>query len=319
MKLRCNKCALEVPATIKLCPRCHGTHFSPLASSITPTGHPTRSLPAGRVHPTNGLLPPMGNTQSKNGQTGNAAFRQIRILSRWQIGALLITLLFTLMVLLKTSEIAAEQLANRTSLEDEFTLVQASVDSFLANSLSGFHPDSQLVNQVGSKLVHALPDSSPYRQRYMFHVIPKPDVNAFAISGGAIFVYTGLLDLTQRNPDQIAAVLAHEIQHVEQRHYLQGLYRKVSLLVATLWTFGYSSNFGLLITNDLVDTHYSRKHEMEADELGAQLLEVAGYSRSAMVSMLRLLASQKSGLQRPEWVSSHPDAERRAKAIEGSR
>ncbi len=99
------------------------------------------------------------------------------------------------------------------------------------------------------------------RYQYKFHVALDKSVNAFAMPGGFVVVHTGLIQLAE-SPEELAGVLAHEIQHVEQRHSLRamaqslGLYAVLSLLVGD--TSGLASLGG-----DLLKLKFSRNHETE--------------------------------------------------------
>ena len=86
--------------------------------------------------------------------------------------------------------------------------------------------DSAL-HQITDRLIHAL-DSSRYR--YRFVILKSKQINAFTIPGGNIFVFSGLIELTQ-TPEELAAVLAHEIGHAEKRHIVSKLMQELSITV----------------------------------------------------------------------------------------
>src|SRR5436305_163867 len=79
-------------------------------------------------------------------------------------------------------------------------------------------PESQYVQQLGRKLVSAIPqqDSWPYQ----FHVVPQKEINAFALPGGPIFVNIGTINAAE-NEAQLAGVMAHEISHIYMQHSIK--------------------------------------------------------------------------------------------------
>lgn len=205
--------------------------------------------------------------------------------------------------------------ATRTSVQAEQSLVAAAVAEVSSQAVPAIDPDAQSVTALGHRLVQALPASSPYRDHYRFHVIDSHEINAFAFPGGAIFMHRGLLSHLDRRPDLVAAVLAHEIQHVERRHGLKNVFQSMTVSALTLWTFGLSSDFGLVLTDNLINTRHSRQLEREADELALDLLQSAGFSPAAMPDALIRLATAHQGWQAPAWLSTHPDPQDRARAL----
>jgi predicted Zn-dependent protease len=180
----------------------------------------------------------------------------------------------------------------------------------LKESLSADHPLSRKVSAIGTKLVQAIPGGTPYT--YRFHVVPNRAINAYAFPGGEIFINLGMISL-MTSDEQLAAVLAHEIQHVEQRHFRHGFYRGISrsiLFSMALGIFGDNTADALAEFSIL---GHGRAQESQADLLGLKLLYGAGLPRAGMVDMLNLLAEQGgNGLT---WLSTHPDSRDRATAV----
>jgi predicted Zn-dependent protease len=242
--------------------------------------------------------------------------RQIPVIKKSALCALLAAVALTAAFLIKSSETLAGYVAKHTSIPDEIRLVKAAVDELNASTLPSSHPDALFVNRVATQLTSALPADSPYRNNYHFQIIASGEINAFALPGASIYVYTGLLDHLDRRPDLVAAVLAHEIEHVEQRHGLQSAYRSMSLGAITLWTFGLSSDLGSALTNAVINSRYSRQFESEADKRGLALLSRAGVRAQAMPEALLRLATARQGWQAPAWLSSHPAPKDRARNLE---
>lgn len=157
------------------------------------------------------------------------------------------------------------------------------------------------VQKIGERLVAAShrPDLD-----YTFTIIDSPEINAFALPGGYIYVNRGLM-LYLNSEDQLAAVMAHEIGHVTARHAVQQQARGrlgnaaaavggVVAAVATgsgyigselaqigsIWAAAGASGFG-------------REHELEADTLGSEYLAKAGYDPAAMIEVLTVLKNQE--------------------------
>jgi len=113
-----------------------------------------------------------------------------------------------------------------------------------------------------------------------FYVADDASVNAFAMPGGFIVMNTGLLTLAD-NAEQVAGVLAHEIQHVEKRHSLNGMVKSAGLMVTVSLVFGDLSGVAAL-GSDLIRLKFSRQHEAEADIEGLKALVVSGISPTGM-------------------------------------
>ncbi len=129
---------------------------------------------------------------------------------------------------------------------------------------------------------------------YHFTVIESEQVNAFAIPGGYVFFYTGLLRQLESEAE-LAAVLAHEISHVVARHGVKRLQAAMGVSLAWELVFGddisqaveAAAQLGLL----LVFSGYSRAHEREADRFAVHYMIKAGYDPYGAVSMLEKLAA----------------------------
>ena len=148
---------------------------------------------------------------------------------------------------------------------------------------------TERVNQVGQKIASV---SGRKEVRYIFRVIDKDDINAFALPGGYVFVFKGLVDKVSKD-DELAAVIAHEIAHVVARHSIKRLqgsvgYDILRILMAVTGagrqdTGHIDAAFAQLIMS------YSREDEALADKLAIKYLKEAGYDPWAVVSLLRKL------------------------------
>ncbi|BBO81631.1 hypothetical protein DSCO28_21970 [Desulfosarcina ovata subsp. sediminis] len=129
---------------------------------------------------------------------------------------------------------------------------------------------------------------------YHFHVIRNAAINAFAIPGGGIYVYTGLLQKID-NEAQLAAVLAHEIKHVDLRHciFVFQMIKKLPEAMQNPYLF----SAGKMITNP-----YSARQEADADRRGVDLIYSFGYSPYRIVAFWQSLATphKETGRSTPE-------------------
>jgi beta-barrel assembly-enhancing protease len=158
-----------------------------------------------------------------------------------------------------------------------------------------------------NRIVAMLSEGTP-RNPYSFqvYVVEDSQVNAFAAPGGYVVVYRGLLDKTRR-PEEAAAVLAHEMQHVIQRHSVRGMMRGLSIWVALALVTGNAGDTLIHIAGTLGNLHYQRGDENEADVEGLRMLESSGVDPKAMVSMLQLLDTvQGDAPVAAKYFSTHP-------------
>ena len=155
----------------------------------------------------------------------------------------------------------------------------------------------------------------PYTFRVM--VVNNSTVNAFAAPGGYIVIFRGLLERT-RTAEELAGVLAHELQHILQRHATRALLQHAStgLLIAALaGDASGAMTYGLESARALGTLRYSRRNEEEADAEGMRLLLAAGIDPAGMIAFFDVL--RKEGGEAPgllTYLSTHPSP---ADRIEG--
>ena len=172
---------------------------------------------------------------------------------------------------------------------------------------------------AAERLVRKLrPKDSPYD--YSVRVIDNPDVNAFTLPDGRIYIFSGFFTAA-KNRGELAGVLAHEIAHVEKRHGIQQLIRGAGILFFTKLVIGsgfdvmtFAENLSELSGMALV-LKYSREAEDEADSDAVAILGRAGMRADGLVSFLEKNASPKNGIVVPVYLSTHPASEERVKAI----
>jgi len=177
------------------------------------------------------------------------------------------------------------------------------------------------LNELGRRLVLAVPDS---KQDFEFFAVADPSINAFALPGGYVGVNTGLILLTQTE-SELASVLAHEITHVTQHHFTRSLagqqrsllYAIAALAVAIAASRAGGSSSGQAANAAIASAqaismqsqlNYTRENEFEADRIGFQRLDAAGFDDSGMAALMQRLQKQSrfSESNIPSYLRTHP-------------
>jgi predicted Zn-dependent protease len=175
------------------------------------------------------------------------------------------------------------------------------------------------ISQIGRALVTYTHRNLPYR----FFILNNNVVNAFALPGGFIFIDRGILPYFH-NDNEVAAVLAHEISHVELDHFGKEYERaklfSLSPLLLNVLTGGKTgpwARVGASISyNFFLNPHWSRQQETQADLHGVDLMAKAGFNPWGMVELFEELEAK--GMGKPPfipWMASHPDFPTRIAAI----
>lgn len=142
-----------------------------------------------------------------------------------------------------------------------------------------------------------------------YHVVLDDQVNAFALPGGHIVVFTGILDKMD-SAEELAALLAHEATHVEERHSTRMIARSMAGYLFLSLLIGDVNAVVAVVAdnaNALRNLDYGRGLESEADEVGQQRLWENGVDPQAMVKLLELLQREASDMpQKVAFLSSHP-------------
>lgn len=146
--------------------------------------------------------------------------------------------------------------------------------------------------------------------------IPGPTVNAFATLGGHIYVFQGLIEQAQ-SADELAGVLAHEIEHVRNRHVLQAMaVDLLTVLAVESAVPGGGSAAAARLAYFFVTLKFSRRQEAEADALGLQRLRAAHVGSSGFAQFFERASKMPAP---PEILDNHPASESRAQLAAQSR
>ncbi|MDR1748697.1 MAG: M48 family metallopeptidase [Spirochaetaceae bacterium] len=201
--------------------------------------------------------------------------------------------------------------------EQEYYIGRAVGASILTTYSPYETPDiTGYLNRICAVLTLNSPRPDIYRGYHVL-VLNTSEINAFATSGGHIFVTRGLLECAD-SEDSLAAVLAHEVAHIQLQHSLKSI--KTSritnaLAVTSVSVVGAATNTMELtaaldetvsdIVTTMVNNGYSKQQEYDADTYAAGLLEMSGYNPAALMRMLELL-EVRQGSKNTGFGKTHP-------------
>lgn len=156
---------------------------------------------------------------------------------------------------------------------------------------------------------------------WQVNVINSDQLNAWAMPGGKIAFYSGIIEQLKLTDAEIAAIMGHEIAHALREHSRERASEEAnkSLVIGVL---GQAAGAGQT-TQALADMVYqttlglpnSRLHETESDRMGVELMARAGYDPRAAISVWQKMAKVSSGKSGPEFLSTHPSNDTRIKDL----
>ena len=193
-------------------------------------------------------------------------------------------------------------------------------------------PLQRYVNEVGQRLARS---SHRPNLQYSFTVVDSPEINAFALPGGYVYITRGILAYLNSEAE-LAGVLGHEIGHVTARHSVQqmGAATAANVGATLLGMFvpalrNQAGDTAINLLGNVLLSGYGRDHELEADRLGAQYLAGTGYDPQAMIKVIGVLKNQElfdaevakaEGRQPRAYhgvFASHPDNDTRLQQVVG--
>jgi len=240
--------------------------------------------------------------------------------------SLLITV-FTVLTLVgcKTNPFTGKQNLNFVSNSQLFPMAFQEYDQFLSeNKVITGSSEANMIKNVGQKIVTASErylNANGY-QGYLndfaweFNLVKDDAVNAWAMPGGKVVFYTGILPIA-KDETGIAVVMAHEVAHALADHgaqrmsaaqlqqlgavaggiALSGKSQQTQQIFAQ--AYGLGTQVGVMLP-------FSRSHETEADRIGLTLMAIAGYNPDEAADLWRRMAAQANSQAPPEFLSTHP-------------
>ena len=179
--------------------------------------------------------------------------------------------------------------------------------------------DAVVVDAVDTMVRRLADHASRTDVTYEVWVVDAPIVNAFALPGGYIVVYTGLIDRAE-TPEQLAGVIAHEMAHVTGRHGLQRVAQSAGVIIVVDLMLGDITGLialGVELMKHAAQSQYSRDQETEADIEGVRMLDAANIDPAGLVQFFEMLEKDKEMITLPiAWMSSHPQHADRVASIQ---
>jgi beta-barrel assembly-enhancing protease len=261
-----------------------------------------------RAEPALGALPQMAalRASQRRGRVGRAVL--------WSLVTLFLVLpLLLLLALFWQADRIAGAIAGRIPVEREQQFGRKVFEGMRGTmKIKDSGTDYERVRDLGARLTQGS------RFRYEFHVADDSSINAFAMPGGVVVVHTGLLRAVNR-PEELAGVLAHEVQHVELRHSLKALIKETGL--RGLWA-AVTGDLGSTVAGQaavkLTSLRFSRDAEREADRRGFETLVSQNIDPQGMVDFFGTMKAA-AGASPPAWLSTHPDSNARQESLRAMR
>ena len=170
---------------------------------------------------------------------------------------------------------------------------------------------NQIIRRVGQRIASV---SDMPKLEWEIKLIESDQKNAFALPGGKIAIYTGILSIA-KNEAGLATVMSHEIAHVIARHGAQRMTQQMLLqgaMIGAGLSMKNSTQKNIVLSALGVGVLYgftlpfSRLHESEADQIGLIYMAKAGYDPNEAINFWQRFGQVKGGKGPPEWASTHP-------------
>lgn len=177
--------------------------------------------------------------------------------------------------------------------------------------------DNPVINNTIDSLVTKICEANQLDQTQIkLHVLNKDDINAFALPDGHLVVYTGLL-ANADNAEEVAAVLGHEIAHIQLKHVMKKLVREVGLSMLISMTTGNGGTEMIKETAKMLSSSaFDRGLEKEADIKAVDYLIEANINPEPFADFLYKLAdTEGEAMKYLTWMRTHPDSKERAEYI----
>lgn len=177
----------------------------------------------------------------------------------------------------------------------------------------------RITGRLVAQAIKYRPETAKWQ--WTLNVIDDPGtVNAFAMAGGKMAVYTGLLEQVKPTDDELAEVIGHEIGHALSAHTAEKMSVALATDVAVTAVAVASDNHEVALTGTAlaaalaVQLPNSRQAEREADRIGIELAAKAGYDPYAAITLWQKM-DRLGGSRQPQWLSTHPSPEDRMQKL----
>lgn len=165
---------------------------------------------------------------------------------------------------------------------------------------------------IYTRLLGSIPEPA---YNYKFYILRDSTVNAFTIAGGHIFVFEGLIQFCE-SPEELAAVLAHEIGHSQKRHVVKKLTKDLGLELVSVIISGGNETVVHEAGKLLFSSRYDRTYEKQADRFAVDLLEKANINPYTMAGFFRRLKEKDMAYDEDlEFIMTHPHNDSRIRDI----
>jgi predicted Zn-dependent protease len=222
------------------------------------------------------------------------------------IGGLILAVWFSTDVLVGSA-------VDRIPVEWEKRLGQSAYQDFLVQQTVMKEGASvAAVHEISQRLLERIPNN-PYT--FEISVVKNDVVNAFALPGGYVVVFTGLLEQA-KSGEEVAGVLSHEFNHVLERHGLERIVKQLGVVAVIGIILGDQQGLAGVMKQvgvELLSLKFGRAQETEADVTGLQLLHRARIDPAGMITFFQRMSEQEQG--RVEWLSTHPMSAARAERL----
>jgi predicted Zn-dependent protease len=231
-------------------------------------------------------------------------------------------------------ELWSDTLRDTDQIGMKITRVNDTDEMKIGTELARTFPESDAQNHAAQVYIGAVGETVAQRVRrhgirYQFHLVDSPAINAFALPGGQIFVTSGMLNFVESEAE-LAAVLGHEVSHVDLRHCIERYQYEIKLKKAGMPEAGWMVE----LAHHLATFSFAPYQELEADAQGERLSIEAGYDPDAAAALfVRMKAhfgepsrsqattpagevAQSLGEAMEAYFRSHPPTEERARKLE---
>lgn len=214
----------------------------------------------------------------------------------------------------KTEWFYSDKESQLISYEQELKLGDLIAEYVIENTNQNVLKNEMIDSVVWAVSAHLQKQIEISEYDYKIQVLDRPEINAFTIPGGRIYIFKGLLEFCD-SAEQLAAILAHEMGHIEKRHTVSKLVKEFGLkIIFSIATGGDSILFSEL-GQTLMSSKFDRSQEKEADQFALELLEKAQISPTTIASFFRKLNRENLDYnEKIELLMTHPHNNSRIKA-----